>query len=350
MRSMAVKWSNIYYMLAYAFHGLTAGNVEDLGDEEFENLHSLFAEIILRGMTRQVKRGIHRDYLPRTETMSGVRGKIDITKSINGMTHFTRQLVCEYDEFTEDTLPNRIVKAAVMVLLRHGELSLSTCNGLKRLSQYLGGVTDIRPSEIRFNLLKTQRVNAEYKMLLSVCRLLFDSLLMTDENGGHKLRSFLTDERMHKLYERFVREYYRYHHPEFRAAACQIDWDLDSNIDGSYLPSMTTDTTLTYGDRSLIIDTKWYSRTISAYFSKASYHSGNMYQIYSYVSNMAKSSKGIVSGALLYARTDEPVTPDGDYVISGNKISLKTLDMSQQFEGIKAQLEVIATALKGSDS
>jgi 5-methylcytosine-specific restriction enzyme subunit McrC len=343
---MAIKISNIYYMLAYAFQGLAAGGAASLSGEDFENLHSLLAEIILRGMTHQIKRGIHRDYSPRLETLSGVRGKIDITKSVNGITHLTRQLACEYDEFTEDTLPNRTVKAAITVLLRYGGLSVKTRSGLRWLLAYLAGVKGIQPSEIRFDLLKTQKVNNEYKMLLSVCRLLFDDLLMTEKNGERKLQSFLTDEKMHQLYERFVRGYYRYHHPEFNARASQIKWDLESEPADNYLPSMQSDTTLTYGGRTLIIDTKWYSKMLSAYFGKASYHSGNMYQIYSYVGNTAKGVSGSVSGALLYAKTDEPVTPDGDYIISGNKISVKTLDLSQQFSGIQTQLETLAKVLK----
>ncbi|MCL2336788.1 MAG: 5-methylcytosine-specific restriction endonuclease system specificity protein McrC [Firmicutes bacterium] len=345
---MAIKIANIYYMLAYAFQGLTAGNTAGFAVEDFANIHSLFAEIILRGMTRQIKRGIHRDYSPHTETLSGVRGKIDVTKSIGGMTHLTRQLICEYDEFTEDTLPNQVVKAAALVLLHHGELAAQTKSSLKRLTGYLGGVKDVRPPEIRFDLLKVQRLNKEYKMLLPVCRLLFDGLLMTEENGARKLQSFLSDEKMHQLYERFVREYFRYHHPEFHPRASQIDWDLDCHSDSAYLPSMRSDTTLTYGGRTIIIDTKWYSKTMTAYFGKASYHSGNMYQIYSYVSNAAGSVRGNVSGVLLYAKTDEPITPDDDYMISGNRISVKTLDLSQRFEGIQAQLETIAEYLKAS--
>ena len=63
-------------------------------------------------------------------------------------------------------------------------------------------------------------------MLLSVCQLLFDGLHMTNEDGKQKLLLLLPDENMYRLYERFVREYYRYHHPEFHAIASHIDWDL----------------------------------------------------------------------------------------------------------------------------
>ena len=48
-----------------------------------------------------------------------------------------------------------------------------------------------------------------------------------------------------------------------------------------------------------------------------------------------------VSGMLLYAATDEAVQPDNDYIMSGNRISLKTLDLNKDFSDIKAQLDAI---------
>jgi len=343
---MAIKISNIYYMLAYAFQSLKYEKNAAFGSEDFENLHSLFAEMLLKGMNRQIKRGVNRDYSLRTEALSGVRGRIDITKSISGMTHMTRQLICEYDEFTEDTLQNRVIKAAITVLLRHGELSPRTRNRLKRLITFLSGVKDIRPAELRFDLLKTQKVNVDYRMLISLCRLLFDGLLMTNENGNYILRSFLPDEKMYRLYERFVREYYRHHYQEFDARAGQIKWDTNTVTDGSRLPIMQSDTMMNSGNKVLIIDTKWYSKTMTSYFGKTSYHAGNMYQIYSYVSNEAKGSVGNVCGVLLYAKTDEPIPPDGDYMISGNRILVKTLDLTKRFDGIQMELNEIANILK----
>jgi 5-methylcytosine-specific restriction enzyme subunit McrC len=342
-----IKISNIYYMLAYAFRGLTASNAVNLGNEDFENLHTLFAEIILHGMNRQIKRGIQRGYTAHTEPLSGLRGKIDISASVCQLTPLKRQLVCEFDEFTEDTLPNRIIKAAMMVLLRHGELDAKKRRELKRITDYLGAVTNIRPCDVRFDILKSQRVDKEYKMLLSVCKLLFDGLLMNEADGSYKLRSWLPDEKMHKLYESFVREYYRYHHPELNASASQIKWDLADTDNTEFLPMMQSDTTLTNGNKTLIIDTKWYSRTLlsSHHSDKVKYHSANLYQIYSYVHNHAKNTKGNVYGTLLYAKTDEAVTPNSNYTISGNGISVKTLDLSQNFSSIKSQLENLAAII-----
>jgi 5-methylcytosine-specific restriction enzyme subunit McrC len=49
-----------------------------------------------------------------------------------------------------------------------------------------------------------------------------------------------------------------------------------------------------------------------------------------------------VSGLLLYARTADEIQPDGDFSMSGNKISVKTLDLNQPFEVIAKQLNQIA--------
>ena len=48
-----------------------------------------------------------------------------------------------------------------------------------------------------------------------------------------------------------------------------------------------------------------------------------------------------VSGMLLYAKTDEQIQPDHVYHMSGNKISVRTLDLNCSFEEIAHQLNKI---------
>ena len=56
---------NIYYMLSYAFTTLNQGGYENVETEEFENLHNLFAAILAKGISRQLKQGLYREYLSR---------------------------------------------------------------------------------------------------------------------------------------------------------------------------------------------------------------------------------------------------------------------------------------------
>ena len=44
---------------------------------------------------------------------------------------------------------------------------------------------------------------------------------------------------------------------------------------------------------------------------------------------------------LLYAKTDEEIQPNNTYSMSGNRIDVRTLDLSCDFSAIKAQLDSI---------
>lgn len=42
---------------------------------------------------------------------------------------------------------------------------------------------------------------------------------------------------------------------------------------------------------------------------------------------MDNANSGSVSGVLLYAKTDEKVVPDNEYMMGGSRICVKTLDL-----------------------
>lgn len=332
---------NIYYMLAYAFRSLNVGSIGEMGNEEFENLHDLFAEIIIRGMRRQLKRGLPRTYKSESEELRNLRGKIDMQSSVRQLTFVRHRLVCEFDDFTEDTPSNRLLKCAITHLLQQGDVSAERKHYLKFLRSSLAGVADVQ-----YRKIPPQRTGgAEYIMLVNICRFLLDGLLM-NAGGGNKMREWLPDEKMSTLYEHFLLEYFRKHHACFNACAAHVDWDMDDVPPDSYMPGMHSDVYLVYGDKTLIIDAKYYKHTMVVNKGKIVYRSDHLYQIYSYVKNADKTNSGKVAGMLLYAKTDEAVTPDSDYIIGGNVISVKTLDLSQHFDRIKTQLESVAETLK----
>ena len=107
---------------------------------------------------------------------------------------------------------------------------------------------------------------------------------------------------------------------------------------------MQSDIMLTRGNEVLIIDAKYYTHTTQAQYDVHTLHSGNLYQIFTYVKNKAAefgNEPHQVSGMLLYAATDEAIQPDNRYRMSGNQISVKTLDLNKNFSEISAQLNRI---------
>ena len=180
---------------------------------------------------------------------------------------------------------------------------------------------------------------------MNVCYFVLDGMLMSTDKGSYKMVAF-SDKHMHRLYEKFVLEYFKKHHSYFdEARAAQVKWNLAEDTEESmirFLPIMQTDIFLRYRSKILIIDTKYYGKTMQTQYDKTTLHSGNVYQIFTYVKNQDAAGTGNVSGMLLYAKTDEDITPDCSFVMGGNRISVKTLDLNKEFSLIAAQLDRIA--------
>ena len=340
---------NIYYMLSYFFMPLKQDSYADVAKEDFEHIHDLFAGILARGIGLQLKQGLYREYIDRVETLAVLRGKLEISGTIKNRLMKKRLLSCEHDELSENNSFNRILKTTALLLLRHGDVNEQRKAGLKKELRYLAKVDTVEPATIRWGAIRFERNNNTYRMLLGICRLVLEGMLLTTEAGGYKLASFFKPEEMAHLYEKFLLEYYVREHPELKAEASEIKWDVDKDTD-KRLPEMKTDVTLTkkVGDeeRVLIIDAKYYaSGILKSHYAKQALSSGNLYQIFTYVKNKDAAFGGAkhrVSGMLLYAQTDEEIQPDNTYIISGNRISVRTLDLNREFKEIRAQLDNIA--------
>ena len=336
-----IRIQNIYYMLAYAFQVLNEQGYRSIATEEFENTAELCAEILIRGIRTQVKRGLGKEYILQRESLSSLRGKIDITESIKTQSIMREQLVCSYDEFSINTCMNQIIKSTVLLLLR-SDITKARKNKMRKLLVYFVDVDAVDLHYINWNM-QYNRNNQTYRMLISICYLVVKGLLMTQEDGTKKLMDFLDEQRMHRLYEKFILEYYRKEHPEITANASQIPWQLDNDM-SSMLPIMQTDIMLTYKEKVLIIDAKYYAHSTLMRYGKHTLHSGNIYQIFTYVKN--KEAELVdqphdVSGILLFAKTTEEVYPENEYRMSGNRIEVRTLDLDGDFSIIRTQLDGI---------
>ena len=342
-----IRIQNIYYMLAYAFQVLDEQGYRNVAIEDFDNTAELCAAILVRGISTQIKRGLGKEYIPRTEALSSLRGKIDITESIKTQALQRNLLVCSYDEFSVNSHMNRIIKSTVLLLLR-ADITKIRKKKLRKLLVFFDDVDAIDLHSVNWNM-QYNRNNQNYRILISICYLVFKGLLQTQSDGTTKLMDFLDEQRMHRLYEKFILEYYRREYPQISANASQIPWKLDDDM-SAMLPVMQSDIMLTHGEKTLIIDAKYYSHTTQIQYDKHTLHSGNMYQIFTYVKNKEAEladKPHEVSGMLLYARTDEEVYPENEYRMSGNRIEVRTLNLDRDFSQIKAQLDGIAQKYLG---
>ena len=233
-----------------------------------------------------------------------------------------------------------------MEVLLRADISKSRKKELRKLLVYFTDVETLDVHRINWNV-QYNRNNQTYRMLVTICYLVVKGLLQSNADGSNRMMDFFDEQRMCRLYEKFLLEYYRKEHPELTANASQIAWQLDDDIT-DLLPTMQSDIMLTQKrdgvEQVLIIDAKYYSHTTQMQFDTHTVHSGNLYQIFTYVKNKEaelKASDHEVSGMLLYARTDAEIQPAQEYHMSGNRISVSTLDLNCEFSEIRKQLDGI---------
>lgn len=301
IKDKSILINNIYHMLAYAFQTLNQENYEDVAVESFEEMYDLLAAILAKGIGVQLKQGLYREYINRQEELP------------------------------------------VMLLLRNARVKTEYKDDLKKKMLFFSNVDMLEPASIKWSVIRFQRNNQTYRMLISICQLIIEGMLITTDAGDYKLATFVDEQRMCRLYEKFILEYYSKHFPELSVSVSQIPWSVDDGI-GTMLPVMQSDIHLQKGNTVLIIDAKYYSHTTQTQYDKHTIHSNNMYQIFTYVKNRDYDfgdEEHKVSGMLLYAKTEEEIQPDNVYQMHGNQITVRTLDLNLPFEKIAEQLNAI---------
>ena len=343
-KSILIK--NIYYMLSYVYTDLVQKDYRDIEAEEFENVGDILSVILFKMVSKQMKRGIIKKYIVEQSETEALKGKINISESIKLRTKNKNKLHCEYDRLSINNYLNSIIKTTIKILILSKDISEQNRKNLKRIMFLFSDVDLIEVEKIKWRGIAYNRNNKSYVAIINICYLILNDLLISTDDGEYRLAKFLSEKKMYSLYEKFVLKYYQKHYPNLHPRASKIKWNLDDEVD-QFLPEMKTDITLKCRDKILIIDTKYYEKsmqTIDMYNSRT-IHSNNLYQIFTYVKNRDTDESGNVSGLLLYAKTDECVVPNGEYMMSGNKIMVKTLDLNKEFKFIARSLNEIAEGL-----
>lgn len=332
---------NIYYMMAYAFRTIDIAEYKWLQAEPFDNLLDLLAAILSTGLSTQRRKGFEKEYETKEDDLQRIAGRIDIRKTAALKMSKRLGAHCVFDERTENTYKNRILKTTAWHLLRSDEVAKPRKQALKRSLLMMQDIESLDPLRIEWGSLRYHRNNRSYQLLMNVCYMVLHELLPRNQHGNVKLASMIDKDKLNKLYEGFILEYFRKHHPQLKPHAPEIKRDIEGD-EPWFLPKMKTDVTLTSESQQLIIDAKCYGTILGSNFGKLSISSGNTYQIFSYVMHASREFDGDVAGMLLYAQTkDEPLF-DEQWTDMGHRYHLRTLDLDNDFEQIAKQLDEIA--------
>ena len=167
------------------------------------------------------------------------------------------------------------------ILVAHNTVKPEHKRELKKLLLFFDNVDMVPLKFVNWNTLCFRSNNQSYEMLMYICYFVMNSQLMTTESGEYRMMSFKEDL-MSRLYEKFVLEYYRQHFRDtFYVSSKQIHWNIEDDLGIPFLPQMQSDITLINkaNDKTLIVDTKYYSHIMQTNYDTKSYNSNNMYQI-----------------------------------------------------------------------
>ena len=338
---MKVPIQNLYYLFCYAWRFVPEDLAIDVGAIDSPDVLNLCAHVLTTGIDRLLRRGIDRSYLELSEESAHVRGRLDLTGMITGLTWVNARAVYRFDELSPDVLHNQILRTTVR-LLCDGPIEPGLRDRLREIDHKLSNIGIIQLNMSLFRRVQLHRNNSFYAFLIRVCELVHVSLLPDRSGEGPSwFRDVLSDEDyMAAVFEEFIRNFYSIKQSQFTVGRTQPRWNAAASKldDLRFLPSMTTDATLISSGRTLIIDAKYYRDALQSHHGSRTVHSVNLYQLMAYLRGSSQNAPmgQSIEGILIYPVGEQCI--DLSYVIDSYPVRIYTLNLGQPTHAIEGDL------------
>ena len=282
-----------------------------------ELLVRLFAERLLAA----VRRGLPRRYVAREEDLRLLRGKLDVTRQITHLAVRPDRLACRFDELSEDTPLNRVLKAAVSRLAR---LARTAANArllaeLAARFEFVGDSPDPLREPVRLD-----RTNAAFHDLHRLARLFLEGDWQSTASG--RAAGFTLLFPMNVLFETFVGRC-------LQRALAPVRVDLQASgrhaltgADGQSLFALRPDAVIEGAEGAngvVVLDTKWKELDPDKDKETLGVAQSDIYQMLAYAQSYG-ASRGASRLILLYPWTGK-LPPEGrarEWTVAGTDVPL----------------------------
>ena len=190
----------LFFLLGYARRLPFVHEAVDLSSRD--ELTEAFAASFLTVLHRALRRGLLMGYVRRDEALPLVRGRIRFADQTRRHYGLPLPVEVSFDDYTVDTDPNRLVKAA---LRRLSYLHLRRAETRKRIREALAafdGVSDITYDRRRLPAFKHDRLTERYRVPLELARLILQNTAVELGPGGVSTAAILLD--MNDVFEDFL--------------------------------------------------------------------------------------------------------------------------------------------------
>jgi 5-methylcytosine-specific restriction enzyme subunit McrC len=212
---------------------------------------------------------------------------------------------------------------------------------LRKLIYAMEGISIVDINRETFQRKQFGRNDRDYRVMLSICKLFSQKRIPSDRSGEIIINEINRGElKLFNVFELFVTHFYNYH---------LCGWDVQhekhffwhEQQKDDFLPIMKPDIFLSERGNgyAIFLDTKFTKQTGTNQWGSESYHSGHLYQIYSYVKSQENhlNFHPHVSGILLYPLTNE-TNKTRKIQLPDHNIVLACVDLTQDWNSIEAQL------------
>lgn len=284
-----IALDNLFFLLGYGA-GLTSWRPDPFPFTEEPDLLRAIGWVLDAEVRKAVRGGLVRGYQPREETLPTLRGRIDVAAQVGARQHQPYPLECRYDEYTADIELNRMVKAAILRLLRVPALDARLSQALRfRLHSF----QEVRRSEYTAAAvpnLTFDRLNARWEVAGRLSQLILRSESLRDAEGQVLGTGFTVD--MNRLFEQFVETV-------TREAALKTGWRLEAQGHRKLSPGVTMqpDLVIRRGGRDYAVGDVKYKAPEQGWTHP------DLYQMLAYCIAL-----GLPTGLLIYAGNRPPET------------------------------------------
>lgn len=341
---MQIPIENIYYLLCYAWNKLEEKDKVSVSIDDKTDLLDLFAKVLINATRILLKRGIDKSYIDHTSEIIGVKGKLEMSNTLKQNSLLKQKTICTFDEFSANILSNQILISTIARLAKTKGLDNESKTHLWSLLKMFSGIEQIELKAQSFQQVKINRNNRFYGFVISICQIIYESTLPSENVGDYTFVDFTKDEKkMNQLFEGFLRNFYRIEQSKFKSVKREvIKWKFLNNEDSSqYLPQMETDITLENDVDKIIIDAKYYSETMAVNYQKEKIKSANLYQLFSYLLNQQNGDTKTkrATGILLYPTIEKEYNLKFRY--EDHDIHIRTINLNTSWKNISARLKQI---------
>ena len=221
-------------------------------DTQRHDLLELLARLFADRLLTAVRRGLPRRYIAHEDDLPVLRGRLNVTRQVTHLAVRPDRLACRFDELSEDTPLNRVLKAAAARLARLVR-SAANIRLLAELAARFEPVGDSR-RPLR-EPVRLDRTNTAFHDLYRLACLFLDDEWQSTASGDASGFTLLFP--MNDLFEKFAGRCLKRALPpgsvRLQPARCHALHDADGGLLFQLKPDAVADTP----DGKIVLDTKW---------------------------------------------------------------------------------------------